>query len=160
MIEDSIAKRFWSYVDITDTCWNWTGYKKRGYGSIRVNGKFIGAHRLSFYIHNGVFPNVCRHTCDNPKCVNPAHLLDGTHKDNHQDCVLRGRARGGSRYKNAQSCKQGHPYTPSNVYQWEMSNGKFARLCRTCNRERMREYRIRKRLVQSSGNEKTFGLSG
>jgi hypothetical protein len=88
--------------------------------------------------------------------VNPAHLLDGTHKDNRLDCVARGRANGGSRYRTATSCKHGHPYTQENVYRWKMPNGRLARLCRTCNRERMRQYRARKRLVQSSRNEENL----
>ncbi len=54
----------------------------------------VFAHRLSFYLHHGYWPNVCRHRCDNPGCYNPYHLEDGTHADNVADRVARGRTVG------------------------------------------------------------------
>lgn len=65
---------FWNKVDIkNDTeCWEWIGAKKpKGYGNCRINKKYYLAHRVSFWIANGDFPNrfiVC-HSCDNPKCA-------------------------------------------------------------------------------------------
>jgi hypothetical protein len=38
-------------------------------------------------------PLVMRHTCDNSRCVNPDHLLIGTHSQNTQDKFIRGRAK-------------------------------------------------------------------
>lgn len=48
-------------------------------------------HRAVFWDTYGYLPEVVRHTCDNTRCINPAHLLPGTQKDNMQDCIRRGR---------------------------------------------------------------------
>jgi len=92
--------RFWSKVDKrgADDCWLWTGARSAGsqlfYGSLRAGGRTVRAHRFSYEIAHGPIPPgaVVRHTCDTPLCVNPAHLLVGTQRDNMQDCTKRGRA--------------------------------------------------------------------
>ena len=48
-------------------------------------------HRKVYYEATGELPEVVRHKCDNPRCINPDHLEGGTQKDNMQDCVQRGR---------------------------------------------------------------------
>ena len=79
-------------------CIEWTGAKDmEGYGVIRRNKKVIRAHRVALADHDAIdMPDpsvVCRHTCDNPGCVNPEHLVWGTQRENVMDAVKRGRMR-------------------------------------------------------------------
>lgn len=98
------AARFWQKVDRkgADECWPWiaarTGF---GHGKIWDFGVLRGAHCVSYEMHAGPIPKglLVRHTCDNPWCVNPKHLVAGTHKDNGRDMVERGRNWMGDRMK-------------------------------------------------------------
>lgn len=92
-------KRFWAKVDKRgeDECWLWKGKKRDGYGRLYCGGKYIGAHRLAFFLSTGQWPDpeldMC-HNCpggDNPSCVNPKHLWQGTTKENIQDASAKGR---------------------------------------------------------------------
>lgn len=85
--------RFWGNVDKSGDCHAWTGSKTRaGYGLFYVAGKTMLAHRLSACL-NGADPlaQVFMHSCDNPSCVNPAHLSEGTYQRNADDMVAKGR---------------------------------------------------------------------
>ena len=102
---DTLLVRFLSKVQLPEdenenACWIWTGNKSghAGYGGIRVGQKVIKAHRVSYELFKGPIPigHVIRHTCDNPPCVRPDHLLTGTHVDNMRDKMERGRYYNGS----------------------------------------------------------------
>lgn len=88
--------RFWENVPRgkPGECWEWKGERMNtGYGVLSVcNWRYL-AHRLSYLIHNGrIDPDLMvMHSCDNPLCVNPAHLAQGTCKDNIRDAVAKGR---------------------------------------------------------------------
>lgn len=88
--------RFWTKVNIPygDGCWEWNANKAKGYGKIKINGKMIAAHRLSYEYFYGVeVPKdmVVMHKCDNEPCVRPDHLEMGTIGDNTRDADQKGR---------------------------------------------------------------------
>lgn len=77
-------------------CIEWRGARHRqGYGSQRVGGRTVLAHRVAFERANGPIPNGLHvlHRCDNPPCVNPEHLFLGSHQDNMDDRQRKGRTR-------------------------------------------------------------------
>lgn len=80
----------------TTDCIEWVGGKDwDGYGMVRLFGRQYRAHRLAWMVasRSEIDPGlVVRHTCDNPPCVNPLHLLIGTVADNNRDRELRGRS--------------------------------------------------------------------
>lgn len=98
---DELAYRFWTKVHVIDddlSCWEWSGSRRpvkgEEYGMFRISSEQsypIGAHRVAFLLTTGTLPEVGRHTCDNPPCVRPSHIIDGTHADNMRDRHERGR---------------------------------------------------------------------
>lgn len=98
-----------------DECWDWSGYKlPTGYGtmSVMIRGKRLTlyAHRLAYEYANGPIPEGfdIRHTCHNPSCCNPQHLMVGTRRENMQDAREAGR-------------KLGRPVNPASKRQQRMA---------------------------------------
>lgn len=98
---------FWLKVDQgyeSDQCWLWMGQRnKKGYGIVSRRGRRVLAHRLAYALANGPVTNdaVIRHRCDNPPCVNPAHIQSGSQADNMRDMRQRGRDVRGEKHPNA-----------------------------------------------------------
>ena len=112
---------------MSDGCHIWIGAKKAaGYGTIKNKGKTLNSHRASYTIYNGEIPHgmmIC-HKCDNPSCVNPAHLFLGSQSDNIKDAVSKGRLW----QQKKTHCPEGHEYAGDNLYM----RSETKRACRIC----------------------------
>lgn len=100
------AVRFWAKVRKTSRCWLWQGsvnnmgYGKFGLPELDDNRGWILAHHWAFLDAIGDIPKGCilLHSCDTPRCVNPAHLRVGSHKENSRDAARKGRLAHGERH--------------------------------------------------------------
>ena len=92
---EALPKRFRTKINILENgCWLWTAaLSEKGYGRVLVKGCNRYAHREVYKLYNGVIPDsyVVRHKCHNNSCVNPSHLIVGTHIDNIEDDINRGK---------------------------------------------------------------------
>lgn len=146
---DAQVEPFWYNVSPNDEsgCWEWSGYKDRGgYGVTKRNGKLQKAHRVSYVLCVGEIPNahlgvrgvLVLHKCDNRKCVNPAHLFLGNHKDNAVDRVRKGRS--ATPRRNGLCGSGRHEWCEENIYR-RFRNGIEVRECRPCRNETAAKHR-------------------
>ncbi len=98
--EQSLRHKLLSSIDVRPSgCWEWTRYRlPSGYGRIHIDGRMENAHRASYEEFVGPIPVGLHvlHACDNPPCINPAHLRVGTNAENVRDReARRARSRAG-----------------------------------------------------------------
>lgn len=87
---------FMSRVDTSGDCWTWLAAKnENGYGRAYrpQSGKTQYAHRVAYEAFYGKVPEVVMHSCDNPSCVRPTHLIAGTQTKNMRDMARKARGR-------------------------------------------------------------------
>lgn len=129
--------RLWSKAPIgADGCWEWTaGRFDTGYGAFWLDRQLRGAHRAAYESLYGPIPDGAwvLHHCDNPPCVNPAHLHLGTPAVNSQEREDRGH---GVKPRPPKShCPQGHELSGDNL---RVQGGR--RRCIICQRKKNREF--------------------
>lgn len=138
--DDNARARFWRKVRRADNgCWLWTGHAdKFGRGFFFFAEHQFRAPRVAWAIAHGRSPelDIC-HTCDNPACVNPDHLWEGSHAENMRDASSKGRWL-------RSHCPKGHEYTPENTY-YRKTGQVGSRICRTCSLAAANAYNRRAR---------------
>ena len=145
MLSKPLADRFWEKVDVRSPsqCWEWTASRRPdGYGQISETQtrKILAAHRVSYELNRGAIPedHEVRHTCNNPGCVNPTHLVLGTHTDNMVDMAKANRS-GLSKLSFKQvaairEMRERHNYSRSGITVWlanwfGISQGHVSAIC-------------------------------
>lgn len=104
--EKRFIETFWNNVDIREKeiCWIYKGTVGwKGYGQVYYKRKYEKAHRIAYILTYGEIPKDkphIRHTCDNPLCCNPNHLISGTNQDNINDKMVRKRSIIGEKHPN------------------------------------------------------------
>lgn len=122
--------RFERFFEKTDGCWNWNGARMRtgyDYGKFGYLRRWALAHRMSLYLYKNIpikKKYEANHICDTPSCVNPKHILVGTHSSNMQDKLSKGR----DQNQKKTHCPKGHEYSLENTYRYK--NGRTCKICR------------------------------
>lgn len=91
---------FWSKINVGTQadCWQWKDNIASPYPRVKrrkiFGDKNIKASRYSYYLYHDKWPENCAcHHCDSTRCCNPHHLFDGTHSENMNDKIQKGRGK-------------------------------------------------------------------
>lgn len=134
----------WDKIEKTESCWNWCGALKLGYGRIERKRKQYQAHRVVYEALIDEIPGGLEldHLCRNKRCVNPAHLEPVTHTENI--------ARNIPFIVKKEFCSKGHKFSGIGV---NFRDKKPVQICRICKAFRQKNYLDRIR------NKKFTGIS-
>ena len=148
--KEQAIESFWKKTAKVGECIEWQGNKKSDsdYGVVWRDGKSQTAHRWIFIELNGYSPEVVMHTCDNPPCVNPAHLVGSTFIENNKDRARKGRS---GKAEVSSMCPQGH----DDWGYYKDKGGYLNRQCKSCAKERQRKYNERKRQAKQASEGKS-----
>ncbi len=96
IITPSFEVRYWEKVERRNDaeCWYWAAHKNsKGYGQFGIGGKAVKATHVAIALDGRPLPPgaIVMHSCDNPSCVNPKHLLAGSVADYNADRKRKGR---------------------------------------------------------------------
>lgn len=126
-------------------CIDWTRYiDEYGYGRVQVKDKWKCAHRVEYEKQtNSIIPKgmVIDHLCRNRKCINVFHMEVVTPKEN----ILRGTSFSAINARKTH-CIHGHKLSGENL----MIDSPNRRFCKTCNRERQKKFKRKKRIAKEA----------
>ena len=143
--------RFWAKVDVRglDECWEWQGWRlPRGYGHFRTTPADSNVvrtwltHRLALVLDGRPVPEgmEASHTCANPPCCNPAHLVWESHGANlHRSPTAQFKVNAAKTH-----CKHGHSFDEANTITRLRKDGGHSRQCRTCLYDAVSRYQAKK----------------
>lgn len=118
-------ERLWAGTVKTETCWLWTGSRRKAYGRLRVQGRVVSVHRFAYELLVGPIPDglTIDHLCRQTLCIRPDHLEPVTAAENlrRENEALR-----------REACVNGHEFTDENSG-WTTDGN---RRCRACARIR------------------------